>query len=127
MYEGNPELQKKWVADSFIARGDYEGAKRVLSSVQPADPRATAALKIAKIQEQKGEIEKAADSTIEAIRLTPKLLSDEQLPLIKKAGRVHQLGRGSHGRAALETGLQQSHRTRREGTVERQSNTCRWI
>ena len=46
-----------------------KGQKRVLSSVQPADPKATTALEIAKIQEQKGEIEKAADSTIETIRL----------------------------------------------------------
>ena len=90
LYEVNPEFQRS-VADSFIAQGDYEGAKRVLSSIQPADPRATAALKIAMIQQQKGEIEKAADSTIEAIGFTPSLLSDKQLPMIKKAGRVHQL------------------------------------
>lgn len=90
VYRRDPDAQES-MAERLIADGKDEAARRVLSLVVPPDPKATAALNLAKLHEKAGDIEKASHAYLDAYRITPALLDDEHLPTIRKAGQVPRL------------------------------------
>ena len=90
MLERDPGLRRD-VAERLLKDGNVEGARQALATIPQVDSKAQAALDLAKIREQRGEFEKAADSYLEAYRSQPNLLSVDHLGIIKKGGRVHDL------------------------------------
>ena len=68
------------MAEELVAQGKVEAAKRVLSLVVPPDPEAVAALDLAKLLENNGQLEQAVDAYLKTYRISPALLDDEHLP-----------------------------------------------
>ena len=90
MYMKNPELQKS-TAERFVAEGKLEAAKRILALLVPPDPEAIASLELAKLLENQGQIQEAADAYLKAYRIFPALLDEEHVSTIMKSGRAKQL------------------------------------
>ncbi len=68
------------MAEELVAQGKVQAVKRVLSLVVPPDPEAVAALDLAKLLENNGQLEQAVDAYLKTYRISPALLDDEHLP-----------------------------------------------
>lgn len=83
---------KQTLVDEALARGDAEAAADVLARAEAQiDPKAKAWVELAMKFEASKEFTKAANAWLEAYRITPSLLDDQHLPMLKQAGRIHEL------------------------------------
>ncbi|MCR9200557.1 MAG: serine/threonine protein kinase [Planctomycetaceae bacterium] len=90
LYDNSPTRYQQQ-ASAFIARGDLEGARRVLASARADSPEATAILKEADSLRRRGELIAAARSYLNAYRLQPSLLHEQHLRTLRHADHLEQL------------------------------------